>query len=36
MEFGPINLAGGILVALILVPNIIYVLKNPGAEKRHA
>lgn len=34
MEFGPINLAGGILVALILVPNIIYALRNPGAENK--
>lgn len=31
MEFGPINLAGGILVVLMLVPNILYALKHPGA-----
>ena len=34
MEFGPINLAGGILVALILIPNIIYALRNPGIENK--
>lgn len=32
MEFGWINLAGGIVVALMLLPNILYALRNPGQE----
>ena len=28
MEFGWINLAGGIIVILMLIPNIVYALKN--------
>lgn len=34
MEFGPINAFGGVLVALLLVPNIIYAIKRPGEENK--
>ena len=34
MEFGWINGAGGLVVALILVPNIIYALRCPGGENK--
>lgn len=34
MEFNPINLAGGVIVALVLVPNIVYALRSPGEENR--
>lgn len=30
MEFGWINAFGGIIVALMLVPNIVYALRYPG------
>ena len=32
MEFGWINLAGGIIVILMLIPNIVYALKNRGEK----
>lgn len=32
MEFNWINLLGGVIVLLILIPNIIYALKN---RKKH-
>lgn len=34
MEFNPINGAGAALVALMLVPNIVYAVKFPGGENR--
>ena len=34
MEFGWINAAGGLIVVLILVPNIIYALQCPGGENK--
>lgn len=34
MEFGWINAFGGIIVALMLVPNILYALRRPGGENR--
>lgn len=34
MEFGPINLAGGIIVALMLVPNVLYALRTPRTENK--
>ena len=34
MEFGPINLMGGILVALMLVPNHVYALRHPGRKSK--
>lgn len=36
MEFGPINAAGGIIVVLMIVPNILYALRNPGAKNKCA
>ena len=30
MEFGWINLCGGIIVILMLIPNIVYAIKNKG------
>ena len=32
MEFGWINLFGGIIVLLMLIPNIVYALKNQGEK----
>ena len=32
MEFGWINLFGGIIVILLLIPNIVYALKNRGEK----
>lgn len=34
MEFGWINAAGGVIVCLLLAPNILYALKTPGGENR--
>lgn len=34
MEFGWINAAGGMIVVLMLVPNILYALRRPGGENR--
>lgn len=34
MEFGWINLVGGIIVCLLLAPNILYAWKVPGGENR--
>lgn len=34
MQFGPINLFGGIIVALMLLPNIIYALRFRNAENK--
>lgn len=34
MEFGWINGAGGLIVILILVPNIVYALRCPGGENK--
>lgn len=34
MEFGWINAAGGLIVALMLVPNVVYALRCPGQENR--
>jgi len=34
MEFGPINLFGGIIVALMLLPNIIYAIRFRDAENK--
>lgn len=34
MEFGWINAVGGGLVALLLVPNIVYAVRFPGGENR--
>ena len=32
MEFGWINLFGGIIVVLMLIPNVVYALKNRGEK----
>ena len=32
MEFGWINLWGGVIVALMLIPNIVYARRNPGEK----
>ncbi len=32
MEFGWINIFGAVIVILMLIPNIIYALKNPGEK----
>ena len=32
MEFNLINVAGGILVVLMLIPNIAYAVRHPGGE----
>ena len=34
MSFGWINVFGAIIVALMLVPNVVYALKNRGEENR--
>ena len=34
MEFGWINVFGAVIVVLMLIPNIIYALKNKGAENK--
>lgn len=34
MEFGWINAAGGVIVTLMLVPNVIYAVRNPVWENR--
>lgn len=34
MKFGILNLTGFIIVALMMVPNIIYALRKPGEENR--
>ena len=34
MEFGWINLFGGLIVALMLIPNIVYALKNRDEQNR--
>nr|MBQ8245037.1 hypothetical protein [Oscillospiraceae bacterium] len=34
MQFGAINLAGGIIVVLMLLPNIAYAIRCPGQENR--
>lgn len=34
MEFGWINAAGGVIVCLLLAPNILYALRTPGGENR--
>ena len=34
MEFGWINVFGAVIVALMLIPNIVYAIKNKG-EKNH-
>ena len=36
MEFGWINLFGAVIVGLMLLPNILYALKNRGEENRCA
>ena len=36
MEFGWINRFGAILVVLILIPNIVYAVKNKGEQNRCA
>lgn len=36
MEFGWINLIGGIIVALMLIPNIIFAIKNKGNQVNKA
>ena len=34
MEFGWINLFGAVIVVLMLIPNIIYAIRNKGEENR--
>ena len=34
MSFGWINVFGAIIVVLMLVPNVVYALKNRGEENR--
>ena len=36
MKFGWINLFGGVIVILLLIPNIVYAVKNRGAKNRCA
>lgn len=35
MEFGWINIFGSIIVAIILIPNIIYAVKNKNIENKY-
>lgn len=34
MEFNPINIFGGVIVALMLIPNIVYAVRFRGAENK--